>query len=661
MFIFFSVFTLYLVALCPTIYVGDSSVLTAAAFSLGTAHPPGYPLYVLLGKLFTFLPLGNVAFKVNLMNAFFGGLTGYVVFRATDYLTENRYAAWTAALFLATVPVFWVEAIKAEVYTLNAFIASLIFLLTVRLVKGDGNFYRQSFLIAFLAGIGAGNHHTISLMGLAALPVFLMRWRELRLRWVIFMAVFLLMGISVYFLVYTRSLVEVTTGIAFLYSYGGSVSSLIDVFLRKAYKVSTVSALEGTSHIFSNLFAAVRSVLEYLILPNIRYSSLPFIFLGFFRTLRDRKLIAYYLSLFFFWIVFLGNMVTGGHPTEENIQIVDVYFMPLFPILSVILGVGVAYVLKKAEILWRESFVPKFLAYSALAFPLCLLPQAYGFAAPIQYPLAYTYARDMLTTLPVRSMILHYNDNPTFTTFYMQSVEKFRDDVLEMCAGGTKDNYGIETAPAWKFGVLYPRFYWTQEVKVSYLDREFASRGKLFTSNPKSLTRVLKKHYSFKIIGLTAELFPKGAVPGPDVIDESCLRADKFLNFEMIRNLPRMDDFLAVELVNHYSLSLLIYGDTLARHGDPEGGRKAMLDSISLGDPKAFLGPYIKYLMNEGRVGEGLAFLRELERNGDVRDRAVANILEYKVLSVTGHKEEAARKLEYIERRNLRELMDARF
>lgn len=49
----FIVYIIYIISLCPTVYVGDSGELTAAAYTLGIAHPPGYPLLCLAGKIFT--------------------------------------------------------------------------------------------------------------------------------------------------------------------------------------------------------------------------------------------------------------------------------------------------------------------------------------------------------------------------------------------------------------------------------------------------------------------------------------------------------------------------------------------------------------------------------------------------------------------------------
>src|SRR3972149_2738152 len=69
--IVFSVsFTIYLITLAPTIYIEDAAEFAAAVPTLGITHPSGFPLYMLLGKLFTILvPFGNMAFRVNLFSA----------------------------------------------------------------------------------------------------------------------------------------------------------------------------------------------------------------------------------------------------------------------------------------------------------------------------------------------------------------------------------------------------------------------------------------------------------------------------------------------------------------------------------------------------------------------------------------------------------------
>ena len=80
------VFAVYAAGACRTIYVGDSGELVAAVHLLGIPHPSGYPLYVLLGKLWTLLvPIGSVALRMSLFSAAAGAATG-----ATLYWTARR-------------------------------------------------------------------------------------------------------------------------------------------------------------------------------------------------------------------------------------------------------------------------------------------------------------------------------------------------------------------------------------------------------------------------------------------------------------------------------------------------------------------------------------------------------------------------------------------
>src|SRR5205085_2522417 len=72
--VFVAAITLYFLTLAPTVTLVDSGELIFAAKSLGVAHPPGFPLYVLLAHLFTWLPVGSVAARVNFASALFAAL-----------------------------------------------------------------------------------------------------------------------------------------------------------------------------------------------------------------------------------------------------------------------------------------------------------------------------------------------------------------------------------------------------------------------------------------------------------------------------------------------------------------------------------------------------------------------------------------------------------
>ncbi|MBW1744598.1 MAG: DUF2723 domain-containing protein, partial [Deltaproteobacteria bacterium] len=80
----------YLYTTCPTVYLGDSGELTAAAFSLGIPHNSGYPLYALIGKLFCMVPLGPVGFRMNLMSSMFAVLTVWLVYSLIVKITTSK-------------------------------------------------------------------------------------------------------------------------------------------------------------------------------------------------------------------------------------------------------------------------------------------------------------------------------------------------------------------------------------------------------------------------------------------------------------------------------------------------------------------------------------------------------------------------------------------
>ena len=126
--IFVSALALYGRTLAPSVATvfDDSLEFQLVCPTLGIAHPTGYPLYTLLGKFFTLIPLGDAAYRVNLMSAFFAALTVVLIYLIVRVLTDNSLSAFFASLAMAVSPVFWSQAVIAEVYSLNAFFTALV-------------------------------------------------------------------------------------------------------------------------------------------------------------------------------------------------------------------------------------------------------------------------------------------------------------------------------------------------------------------------------------------------------------------------------------------------------------------------------------------------------------------------------------------------------
>lgn len=146
----------------PTVYGLDSAELSVGAYTLGLVHAPGYPLYLLLGKLFTFLPLGDVGYRLNLMSAVFGIVTILLVYIIARRLTGHPVVALAAALLLAFSWYFWTDAIIAEVYTLQAaFTAGLLWLLLIWRERREPHWL---YSFALLAGLSFANYPATGLI-----------------------------------------------------------------------------------------------------------------------------------------------------------------------------------------------------------------------------------------------------------------------------------------------------------------------------------------------------------------------------------------------------------------------------------------------------------------------------------------------------------------
>lgn len=155
-------FFLYWRTLFPTLYTFDSAELVTGAYTLGIVHATGYPLYLLLAKLFTYLPVGDIAYRVNLMSAFFAALTLLILYRVILYHAKSPILSAIAVLLFGFSYYFWSETRAAEVYTLHTFFMACLLLLLFR--WREGRQARVLLLFAFLYGLSFSNHMATSLM-----------------------------------------------------------------------------------------------------------------------------------------------------------------------------------------------------------------------------------------------------------------------------------------------------------------------------------------------------------------------------------------------------------------------------------------------------------------------------------------------------------------
>ena len=216
---------IYTLTTAPTVAFWDVGEFIATSVTLGVPHPPGAPTFVLLGRLFTLIetPFG-VAAQVNWISALssaFAALFLYLIILEVLRLWEEGHewsgyspivqtvAAATGALAYAFSSSAWFNAVEAEVYGLSIMVTALSLWLAFRHLRRTGRSHSLALLllIAYVLGIGAGNH----LLALLTIPsILILLWymdRKVLTRWDFWAAatVLFLVGYSLYAMLYIRS------------------------------------------------------------------------------------------------------------------------------------------------------------------------------------------------------------------------------------------------------------------------------------------------------------------------------------------------------------------------------------------------------------------------------------------------------------------------
>ncbi|MBA2509930.1 MAG: DUF2723 domain-containing protein [Rubrobacter sp.] len=158
----------YVATLAPTVlpygtpYTLDSPMLQAAVPVLGVGHPTGYPTYMMLTHLFTYLPFGDAAYRVNLASAVYGVMAGAAVYAAGLLLGRRIVAAAAGSLAFGFCGAFWSQAVIAEVYTLNALFVALG--LCALLLWRDRRDDRLLLVFSSLVGLSLTHHLSSALL-----------------------------------------------------------------------------------------------------------------------------------------------------------------------------------------------------------------------------------------------------------------------------------------------------------------------------------------------------------------------------------------------------------------------------------------------------------------------------------------------------------------
>lgn len=202
-------FVAYILGLAPGVTLEDSGELITASYLLGVPHPPGYPLFTILGYLFSYLPVGDVAYRYNLFSATLSSLASGVLFLAgrdilfiaTQRLSLiSNWLSLFAAVLISLAPSYYRQSVITEVYGLTNLVSALLIFLMLRWIvrtneRKFGSAERLAIAFAFAFGLALSSHHILwyfGPIGFALLFVFAAPYRRTLSFWLRSLALFFL-------------------------------------------------------------------------------------------------------------------------------------------------------------------------------------------------------------------------------------------------------------------------------------------------------------------------------------------------------------------------------------------------------------------------------------------------------------------------------------
>lgn len=404
-------------------------LITAVAVN-GVPHPTGYPLYLLIAKVFQWLPVGNLAFRTNLLSAFSTCFAAVMVYLTVNQILQNQKFSITASIIASLTfglsPLVWSQAVITEVYGLQSLLTIIILYQTF--FTGHSSIENLSRGITF--GLALGNHITTILLfpfllfeddkmntfSNSKLPVRILG---------------LLLGCCVYLLLPLRAMNNpkinwnnpITVGSFFQLISGQIYQSNFSL----DYVVDRIRAWAG---ILVDQFSVLG------------------IFIGIYAIIDDQIIGKYKRPIL--WLFFSYGFFSLIYGTYDS----DVYLIQTVLAFSLCIGLGFQKLILFITSRWHyaePSLYPILLILFGLHIAL-VIPEVDA----SKDNRAIEFGKQVIKTSPYNSLIFTEDDQATFTLWYYHFAEKLRPDIKVVSVGLLqydwyiqllKDNYPLILIP----------------------------------------------------------------------------------------------------------------------------------------------------------------------------------------------------------------------
>jgi tetratricopeptide (TPR) repeat protein len=465
--VFLVALLLYSRTLAPTVTLTDSGELIVVARSLGVAHPPGVPLWIVLAHLASLLPFGNVATRINFSSAFFAALACAMLTLVVAELMITAYylgaskrrksvqesnktgdssvarlfvaaPALGAGLLMAFSRTLWSYATITEVYALNALLILIVLFLMLRWrgciladrvhtgTIGGGPIGAQIsshdaslYVAALVFGLALGVHHVTVALILPALGVLVFRTEGVRFfasRRLLYAAV---ISLGVLIAVYTY--LPIAASRSPLINWGNP-RSLQEIWWHvsgRQYQVYFSFTPKLVGHQFAEFCRMALREFGHPWLP------LPLLlaFAGFVDAFkRDRT------SFWFLVAIIIADLAYAL--SYEIAEDKDAYYLPAFISMAIAIGFGIRWLIQRTASKPTPVRKPFLVAATAILLICAIaLTGNWPFNNRRRYFVAHDYVQNLLRTIAPDGLLLTLDWQVASPMFYVQEIEQHRRDV----------------------------------------------------------------------------------------------------------------------------------------------------------------------------------------------------------------------------------------
>ncbi len=414
--IFLCAFLYSLIGLNPTFYLDDSPEIISSSTTLGIAHPPGYPLFILIAHLFSLLPLSQVCFRINLLSAF---LTACVCALLFLFLKNRLNLSTTCGL---TFSLLWMTGIDSYTASLSAktgiYVLTVLFLILIFYFLSQGKF----LLFCFIWGLSLTNHWMSILgysIGITWSIVSIYKKRTLDFKKIIVGLSFILIALSTYLYLPLRAIQNP------LINWGDP--SNYKKFLFHVFRME----YQNSREIFGSPLKWIQQLEFYFKLCIQEFYGIGvFSLLGLYWIWKKKN--TFITGLAISWIAFVVVLITYVNLPKSkfyllrNFSISSLFFLVVFSALGFDFFIDSFNYLKRKKRL--ISLISLFCVFLLINIRTIKNQQTF-------YTYTYNYILNAWRSLPRHAFFFCKGDAVEFPCWYLQLIRGQRKDLVVLGSG----------------------------------------------------------------------------------------------------------------------------------------------------------------------------------------------------------------------------------